>query len=318
MRTTLIRLQAGAAALAAALTLLTGLAGVAGAAMRPTAVMSPKLGKYTLVTANFSVPADSANGGYITCPTGQRAVTGGVFLSNSACPIETRTEAWIGDSTITTDGKGWYGTGVNYTNSPLTVWVSVHCLPARQLRGAVTITQQFTGAHTEGGYVVLPVRMRTLSGGGFFALPGQGPNPTNLWHRLGSSTATTDGLGWYADGAWFGIGEPAQTLTVVLRCLPAAALSGWTLVTQDLTVPGGEGASGTYLSCPAGTLAYTGGAFWHQPGQGPNPDLALSTWTLGNTATFPHAVGWFASGTNASPAGNNLLLTLDAQCLPTG
>lgn len=80
-------------------------------------------------------------------------------------------------------------------------------------------------------------------------------------------------------------------------------------------MPGG-GAAGTYLRCPAGTLAYTGGAFWHQAGSPPNPALATHALTPGNTATYD-ALGWFASGTNDWGAGTNLVLTLDAQCLPT-
>jgi hypothetical protein len=56
---------------------------------------------------------------------------------------------------------------------------------------------------------------------------------------------------------------------------------------------------------------------WHQAGSLPDPALSLATWTLGNTATFPPAVGWFVSGTNAWPASEGLVLTLDALCLPT-
>jgi hypothetical protein len=316
MSRTPIRLAAGAAALAAG----TVFPGLAGAAPRSATVTPPNPGNYTLVTKNFPAPAGTADGGYVKCPIGQRAVTGGVFFSTSAGVDETTTFAHIADSTITTDGKGWYGAGVNNTNGRLRVTVSAQCLPSTELKGAATVTQDFTsapGTTTEGGYVSCPSGMRTLSGGGFLHVPGAAPDPGNAHHTLSSSTATFDGLGWYADGRWAGIGQPAQTLTVVVRCLPAAALSASTLVTQDLTVPGGNGASSTYLHCPAGTRVYTGGAFWHKAGSAPDPALARADWASGNTATFD-ALGWYARGVNGwGNPSSSLVLTLDAHCLPT-
>jgi hypothetical protein len=145
------------------------------------------------------------------------------------------------------------------------------------------------------------------------AAPTLGMSPSK--DTTNEFTRPTDGKGWYGAG----VNNTSRRLrvTVSVQCLPSSELKGAATVTQDFTVPGGNGASWTYLACPAGTRVYTGGAFWHKVGSGPDPALAWADWESGNTATFD-AVGWYAREVNGWGNGSSsLVLTLDAQCLPT-
>ena len=97
------------------------------------------------------------------------------------------------------------------------------CLPLRRI-GAYTLktttldgVPESNGDDYAGNYLSCPKNERIVAGGAFWHQPGQGPDFNGV-HWLSSSTPTTDGKGWYADGATATAGDE---LTIVAQCLPA-------------------------------------------------------------------------------------------------
>lgn len=78
------------------------------------------------------------------------------------------------------------------------------------------------------------------------------------------------------------------------------------------TVPSGDTIV-LQAHCPAGDRIVTGGAYWHESGQ--NGDASLETTIIGSAPTA-NARGWSVTGANL--AGASLILTVLADCLPSG
>jgi hypothetical protein len=157
-----------------------------------------------------------------------------------------------------------------------------------------------------GNYLSCPKGKRIVSGGAFWHRPGQGRDAQPPAF-LRSSTATTDGKGWYAAGR--NDDDLQLQLRIVALCLPKKKVGTYSLRTQDLVVASGGGAGG-YVSCPSGKRIVGGGAFWHRPGEG--PDAQLGGYLDSSTATT-NGQGWYASGRNFDV--DTLQLRLVAQCV---
>ena len=157
---------------------------------------------------------------------------------------------------------------------------------------------------TGGGKVRCPAGQRVVSGGAYFHLDGQGPTPEAI-SVLRYSTPLADGTGWRAGGR-----NPGSllVLTIVITCLPLSVLGPYTVVHKDVGAPVG-GTKGGWVDCPGAMRAVTGGAYWHRPGQGPNPALEAY---LGSSGTGD-LLTWYASGTTSLL---NVSLRVTALCLP--
>jgi hypothetical protein len=289
--------------------LAVGVSVVVLAAAVPVASAALHPGHYILNTFTSGSPGGPA-GGYETCknPKTQRIVTGGSFfhaLGQGPDPNNAQTY-FIGSSAATFDAKGWYADGASIA-SYLTI--TTQCLPKSQV-GTYSLrkhTFNVSSGHTGGGYVKCPRGQRIVTGGAFWHFAHQGPDPGTDPGALGSSSATFDAKGWYADGVAF---SSAQ-LTITALCLPPSRIGSYTL--KHITFkPGAGGVAGGYLKCPKKQGIVAGGAFWHKPGKGPDPNNALVD-VLGSSAATFDAKGWYADG-----ATNNtsLQLTAVAQCLP--
>jgi len=158
-----------------------------------------------------------------------------------------------------------------------------------------------------GNYLSCPKGKRIVSGGAFWHRPGEGPDAL-LGGYLDSSSATTDGKGWYAAGR--NVTTLQLQLRIVALCLPKAKVGPYSLRTRDLAVPALGGRVGGYVTCPAGRRIVSGGAFWHVPGEAPDPELGQS---IGSSTATTNGKGWYASGRSLYDVA--LELRLVALCL---
>ena len=166
--------------------------------------------------ANENTPTPP--GGYISCPTGYRAYTGGAFMHKPGRLSEPG-DTWLYNSTATFDGKGWYADGLRSLNRiPQDLTVVAHCLPRAQLQQARLVVRNIDVGErfeTVGSYVSCPPRHRVITGGAFWHRVGQPLDPEHPAGTVVSSSATFDAKGWFAAG----IAKNAR-LTIVARCLP--------------------------------------------------------------------------------------------------
>lgn len=297
-------------AIAAVVGLLASLGAVAARAPAASAALHP--GQYTLNTVTLAAGTGVA-GSYLTCknPKRQRIVTGGSFWhAQGQGPDPNNADADImGSSSATFDAKGWYADG---RADNLFLTITALCLPKSQVGTYALRTQTFdvSADKSTGGYVTCPNKQRIVTGGAYWHQPGKGPDPNTNAHNLAyiaSSSATLDAKGWYADG-W---NHRASQLTVTALCLPNSQVGRYALRTKTFSRQA-NGTAGGYLKCPAGQRIVAGGAYWHQPGQGPNPANAPNV-TLGSSAATFDAKGWYADGRADSSTSQ---LTIVAQCLP--
>jgi hypothetical protein len=273
------------------------------------AVLHP--GQYSLNTVTLDQAHANPGGGYLTCknPSAQRIVTGGMFWhAPGQGPNATDANSYLmGSSAATLDAKGWFADGTSDSSS---LTVTALCLPKSQVGTYTVKTRTFnvpTGS-AAGGYVECPQTQRIVTGGAFWHQPGQGPDPGLSLGVIGSSSATLDARGWYADGEAF----TDSQLTITALCLPTSRLGTYTLRTRTFNQT--NGVAGGYLKCPKSQRIVAGGAFWHQPGKGPDPSNVHQD-ELGSSSATLDAKGWYADGqvSSSSPADQ---LTLVAQCLP--
>ena len=256
---------------AAVVGLLASLAAVAGQAPAASAALHP--GQYTLSTLTLAAGSDSIAGSYLACknPSRQRIATGGSFWhAQGQGPDPNNGDASrMGSSSATFDAKGWYADG--HAVNGLFLTITALCLPKSQLGTYAVRTHTFdvSAGNSAGGYVKCPPKQRIVTGGAFWHQPGQGPDPTTNSGYVASSSATFDAKGWYADG-WT---HHASQLTVTALCLPRSQVGTYTLKTETFN-PRANGTAGGYLKCPARQRIVAGGAFWHQPGEGPDPNNA--------------------------------------------
>jgi hypothetical protein len=273
------------------------------------AVLHP--GQYSLNTLTLDHAHANPGGSYLTCknPSTQRVVTGGTFWHlPGQGPNASYAYAYeMGSSAATFDARGWYADGAGDFSS---MTITALCLPKSQVGNYTLKTRTFdvSAGGAAGGYVKCPQTQRIVTGGAFWHRPGQGPDPSTDPGLIGSSSATFDAKGWYADGQTF----TTSQLTITALCLPMTRIGTYTL--RKTTLNQAHGVAGGYLKCPTSQRIVAGGAFWHQPEQGPDPSNALMD-DLGSSAATFDARGWYADGRGSSSSPTEQL-TLVAQCLP--
>ena len=284
-----------------------------------TTVLHP--GQYTLTTATLQNPGFRV-GGYLACKNANthRLVAGGGFWhapGEGPAPINADEHA-EGSSTVTSDGKGWYadekGAGPRAGDDGEVFTMVALCLPKAQVGTYTvrTVTYDVSAGAAAGNYVSCPASQRIVTGGAYWHAAGEAPDPNNDPGYISSSTPTTDGKGWYADGLAFTNGQ----LTITAFCLPLRRIGAYTLKTATLdAVEQGESQNyyvGNYLSCPKNKRIVAGGAFWHLPGKGPDLNNAREH-SLSSSTPTTDGKGWYADGDTATEGEE---LTLVAQCLP--
>jgi hypothetical protein len=286
--------------LAASLVAILSAAPAANAALHP--------GQYTLKKLTLDDSSGVA-GSYLSCPKKQEIVTGGAFWHQSGQGPDPSNAivADIGSSAATFDATGWYADAE--TAFALQLTITAQCLPKSQV-GTYTLkkkTLKASANSTAGSYVRCPKNDRIVTGGAFWHQHGKGPDVNNAANDyISSSSATFDAKGWYADG-WT---NAARELTITALCLPKSQVGTYTLRKLTLSASAFSDA-GSYLTCPKKQRIVAGGAFWHQPGKGPDPSNAAHYWIGSSAATFD-AKGWYADG----GTGIGSQLTITALCLP--
>lgn len=249
-------------------------------------------GQYATKTTSFTVAPRTFFGDYLSCPKGDRTVTGGGFWHSTGSGKPLPGGGLLANSTPTTDGKGWYATGYNASfTSTRDLEEVVLCMPAKRVGKYAVKTKNFSIDNTQfgGSYLSCPKGDRVVTGGAFWHASGSGtPLPSGGF--ITNSTPTTDGKGWYATGQ-NSAGSTADLEEVAL-CLPAKQLGKYAVKTHNFTVSPQKFGGGS-LSCPKGSRITAGGAFWHARGSG-KPVARLGY--IANSSPTGHGKGWYATG----------------------
>src|SRR5262245_28521156 len=105
-----------------------------------------------------------------------------------------------------------------------------------------------------------------------------------------------------------GLGLGASSPVAAAKLHPGNA----TLILRSISAAAGVPVGKT-ATCPKGDRAITGGVYWHRPQQNGDPTLDVEL-----TASSPteDGTGWYAAGLSNAP--ETLVLTVLAQCLPSG
>lgn len=156
-----------------------------------------------------------------------------------------------------------------------------------------------------GGYSSCPDDQRAVTGGAYMHVAGQFPVPIDNV-RVPSSTVTSDGKGWYADGF---SSSSARRLSTDLYCLPSGRLRDASMKVRTFRPSPTGRAKGT-APCPNGTRVITGGALVHAPGAGPTPQANA---IVGDSLPLPSGAAWYAEA-DAQPPYTRL--TVIARCFP--
>ncbi len=265
-------------------------------------------GTYTVRKTDLTAASGESVGNYLSCPKGKRIISGGAFWHQPGHGPDPQFGVYLRSSTPTTDGKGWYASGLDNAGLQLKLRIVALCLAKAKVGEYTVRTTDLAAASGEsvGNYLSCPSGKRIVGGGAFWHRPGEGPD-AQLAVLLKSSTPTTDGKGWYASGQ-NAEGETIQ-LRIVALCLPKAKVGRYYLRTRDLSAVGVAQVS-DHLSCPAGKRIVSGGAFWHRTGEGPVPQLRG---ILSSSVPSNNGNGWYASGQNAE--GEMIQLRLVALCV---
>ncbi|HYO39775.1 MAG TPA: hypothetical protein VER39_08975 [Nocardioidaceae bacterium] len=257
---------------------LAAVAGVA-ATLAPSPALAADSGYQGAAASwRFGVGTGSA-GGYLSCPTGTKAVSSGAASS--------ATLGYLQSGLTTFDGNGGYHTALGYQSMPFQAYAQ--CVPAARLSGSTRTTRtvrDHTGefrAHVK--RVDCPSGTVPYGGGAFTSYQG------NVEAGLATFGSVPSGLGWSYGGA----GTVSGELVVSSHCLPRAKLGR--VVTESATVAGPTTDERAIVSaaarCPSGFFAFAGGASFHQPGSlTPAWRGYLTTSTMSADDRGWSAVGW--------------------------
>ncbi len=187
-------------------------------------------------------------------------------------------------------------------------------IDAQDVEGGTVVTANFTlpafpTNGLGGGYVSCPAGTNVFTGGAFVHPSAGTQEPTpEIFVRVSSTTPTSDGEGWYADGS-NGTITP-YTLRVEMICLPDALFAGRQILEQTVAMANDTTDADT-VRCPQGLRAYTGGTYWATSGGGADPSTAADAWVSASTPNG-RASAWYGAGRVFAP----LDLHVMAQCLP--
>ncbi len=246
MSAVLMRVAYGAAALATAATVATSTPAVA-AATYPG---------YTHMSATAAFPGAASNAGtYVDCPAGKLALAAG---SVSGDPT-----GMLRSASVTTAGTGAFASAQG--RSGYSMEVRAHCVDASALAGATTastlVRSHIGGWGSHVRKATCPLGTVAFGGGGNMTTTG-----TYDVDGLYTFGTRPEGRSWTYAGA----GElGSRALFVESHCLPRKKLGR--IVTVNRTVTGPDIVGGRHrvfggAGCPAGFVAFAGGAWFHQPG----------------------------------------------------
>lgn len=268
-----------------------------------------ELGEFIVATGQ---PTAASN----FCGGNLRAISGGAFWDGPAVTPGEADGFWT--SSLAPFGKRhWYGAGGNVSGMNAGHSRYVQCLPKGKLRGSRTGIKDIPVADLEhgGGHARCPQGTR-LFGGGAFWHDGDGDPEFTLANDawLSSSYPDDGGKFWYADGE-NRTGDDS-VLRVVVRCLPTGRLSKVKFRRANYPLEDGEVGGGP-LTCQPGTVALTGGAYRHRPGDPPRPnngdDFRISSMFHNDATGFP-SQAFYTDGHNFS-GDDDWVLTVVAYCL---
>jgi hypothetical protein len=231
----------------------------------PVAAARIHPGNATLVLRSVAGTAGLAVGRTATCPTGDRAITGGAYWHRPGQNGDPTLPVQLSASSPTQDGTGWYAAGLSNASETLVLTVLAQCLPSNSFAAYVVLSHDLPVDPSRPGNANLrcPDGDRVVMGGGAWHLPGKANDPA-LDVQLTGTSPDIAGLYWSAMGMSF------ETRTVKFRvlafCLPSTAFgAGWTTLgdTHQASEPA---VYDQYIQCPSGLRALGGGIVWSYPG----------------------------------------------------
>jgi hypothetical protein len=172
-----------------------------------------QVGGIQVIGADFDRNSSGLAGGWVACPTGTRAIGGGADW-NLAGFRE------IDYSAPTNDDGGWYASGSSLTTGD-SLHVETYCVGSDELAAAQLVTQAYTDP-ASGTYLVAecPPGTRTLTGGVYAALAGQGVDPGQFAGQMQDSFPDMHRFAWHASVP---SALPAGTTVYVTAwCAPAS------------------------------------------------------------------------------------------------
>lgn len=238
--------------------------------------------------------------GFVRCPAGWRALTGGAFWhlpEGGADPNAGAHRLGLSSSAITPDGRRWYAEGGDLDRTR-ELTTDLRCVRRARLRGVRTITRTLKPSEPGftrviGGQAKCPRGRRVLSGGGFFHARGEPPglDDSTMW----ASLPLPSGKGWYAEGATFD--EDRPRLTLVALCVRKGRLANVKRISRTQSMPTDSSqVVGGIRACPRKRRALTGGAFIHPPGKGFRAGVGPGYARLTGSTPGGSTTSWYAAG----------------------
>lgn len=249
----------------------------------PTAVAETGAEVYSSVRKRFDFVGTLNTGGYVSCPTGTSSVTSGAVI------VSRPGEAALSNGQTTWERDGGYATG--YAGSGDAMTLEVLCADSDRLTGSTLVTQTVFGDSTQRnllGQASCPTGTVPYGGGSFVSRNGV-PDPAGLAQFASFPKAHS----WTVGQSGVLQDRP---LWVSSHCLPRAQVGSLRTVTESVRAPrlDGRDAVPVYVTatCPPGTFAIAGGAWFHRPG-----DLApKARGFLTGSTTGGDGTGWYAEG----------------------
>jgi hypothetical protein len=294
-----------------ALAMIFSVAGGAEARINP--------GSEATRTRTVTVSAAAIYGGRtVKCPRGDRIVNGGAYWHRHGQNGEPGLISWIGSSSPTPDGRGWYATGVNKTGlgqSPeaLDFTVVAHCLPASTL-GAYTVrTREVIVDPDRSGNADLkcPSGELAVTGGATWHRPGHAPETKVDGYVTSSVPDVTRHSGWSVAG--WNPGPGVLRLTVMVLCLPVSVLGSGYDVHFSIQPANTSASVEGYLACPLGERVVAGGSYWAYA----DGDIFTETTAvvISSSATAD-GTAWYAAGSANDSRVPLMRFFMEALCLP--
>ena len=159
--------------------------------------------------------------------------------------------------------------------------------------------------------VKCPRGKRVVPGGAFLHLAGEGPRTSlAIGANVGSSSISVGDRRWYANAS--NAAYDGLRLTAAVDCVPKHQVRGFRVKKREFRIAMNDTGGGT-VHCPKHTRVFAGGALWHRPGEGPDPELNNASRTA-SSSPVASARGWYADGVNYG-SSEDLDFRVTALCL---
>ncbi len=251
---------------------------------------------YTHMSATAAFPDPAGNTGtYVDCPAGKLAIASGSVSGDSM--------GMLRSASVTTAGTGAFASAQGRSGDALDV--RAHCVDAAALAGTTTastlVRSQIAGWGSHVKKATCPLGTVAFGGGGNMTTTG-----TYDIDGLYTFGTRPEGRAWTYAGA----GElGSRALFVEAHCLPRKKLGRIVTVNRTVTGPDVGGRHRVFggARCPAGYVAFAGGAWFHKPGS------TFPTWDgyFQVNMMDPDDRGWFSVGDTFTPGAQ---LTTRVRC----